>query len=112
LKYDKLRYRLMPYIYSMAGRGTQENYTMMRALAFDFPNDPNVYSIPDQYLFGQAFLINPVTQQLYTGPKAAQGEKTRKVYLPANANWYDFWTGALLAGGQTINAPAPMDIMP
>jgi alpha-D-xyloside xylohydrolase len=111
LKYDKLRYRLMPYIYSLAGRVTTENYTIMRALTFDFRRDPNVYSIPDQYMFGPAFLVNPVTEQLYTG-KNAPAEKTRKVYLPAATKWYDFWTGALLNGGQTIDVPVPMDIMP
>jgi alpha-D-xyloside xylohydrolase len=112
LKFDKLRYRLLPYIYSLAGRVTQDNYTIMRALTFDFRNDPNVYSIPDQYMFGPAFLVNPVTQQLYTGANATPGEKTRKVYLPASARWYNFWTGEKLNGGQTINAPTPMDIMP
>jgi alpha-D-xyloside xylohydrolase len=111
LKYDKLRYRLMPYIYSLAGRVTTENYTMMRALTFDFRKDSNVYSIPDQYMFGPAFLVNPVTQQLYTA-KNAPAEKTRKVYLPGSGKWYDFWTGQVLDGGQTLNAAVPMDIMP
>jgi alpha-D-xyloside xylohydrolase len=111
LKYDKLRYRLMPYIYSLAGRVTTENYTMMRALTFDFRKDSNVYSIPDQYMFGPAFLVNPVTQQLYTA-KNAPTEKTRKVYLPGSGKWYDFWTGQVLDGGQTVNAAVPMDIMP
>lgn len=112
LKFDQLRYRLLPYIYSLAGRVTQQNYTIMRALTFDFRNDPNVYSIPDQYMFGPAFLVNPVTAQLYTAPNATPGEKTRKVYLPAAAKWYNFWTGELLNGGQTLDAAAPMDIMP
>jgi alpha-D-xyloside xylohydrolase len=103
LKYDKLRYRLLPYIYSLAGKTTLDNYTMMRSLTFDFRNDANVYSIPDQYMFGPAFLVNPVT---------AQGEKSRKVYLPKAATWYDFWTGKELKGGQTIDAAAPVDIMP
>jgi alpha-D-xyloside xylohydrolase len=112
LKFDKLRYRLMPYIYSLAGRVTTENYTIMRALTFDFRNDPNVYSIPDQYMFGPAFLVNPVTEQLYTSVNTVPGEKTRKVYLPAPAKWYNFWTGEVLNGGQTIDAAAPMDILP
>ncbi|HEY2583889.1 MAG TPA: TIM-barrel domain-containing protein, partial [Mucilaginibacter sp.] len=111
LKYDKLRYRLLPYIYSLAGRVTSENYTIMRALTFDFRNDPNVYSIPDQYMFGPAFLVNPVTAQLYTGANAATSEKTRGVYLPASAKWYNFWTGEVLDGGQNINIPVPMDIL-
>ncbi len=112
LKFDKLRYRLLPYIYSLAGKTTLDNYTMMRSLAFDFGDDANVYNIPDQYMFGPAFLVNPVTEQLYTAANATPGEKTRKVYLPKAATWYNFWTGEVLNGGQTINAPAPMDIMP
>jgi len=112
LKYDKLRYRLLPYIYSLAGKTTTDNYTMMRALTFDFRNDANVYSIPDQYMFGPAFLVNPVTEQLYTTPNVTPGEKTRKVYLPKSTTWYDFWTGQVLNGGQTIDAPSPMNIMP
>jgi alpha-D-xyloside xylohydrolase len=119
LKFDRLRYRLLPYIYSLAGRVTQENYTPMRALAFDFRTDVKVYGIPDQYMFGPAFLVNPVTSSLYTGEaadgkaaEAADGKaKTRQVYLP-QADWYDFWTGKRLEGGRVIDAPAPLDRMP
>ncbi|HEV2354131.1 MAG TPA: glycoside hydrolase family 31 protein, partial [Puia sp.] len=102
LTYDKLRYRLLPYIYSMAGAVTLENYTMMRSLAFDFRTDPNVYPIKDQFMFGTAFLVNPVTV-----PEAT----SRKVYLPS-ATWYDFWTGEKLQGGQMIEAAAPIGKMP
>jgi alpha-D-xyloside xylohydrolase len=102
LKYDKLRYRLLPYIYSLAGKTTLDNYTMMRSLAFDFRKDPNIQSIPDEYMFGPAFLVNPVT---------TQGATSRKIYLP-EAVWYDFWTGEKLAGGQTINAAAPVNVLP
>jgi alpha-D-xyloside xylohydrolase len=112
LKYDQLRYRLLPYIYSLAGRVTSENYTIMRALTFDFRKDSNVYSIPDQYMFGPAFLVSPVTEQLYSGPKAITTAGTRKVYLPAATKWYNFWTGEPTNGGQTIEAAAPIDIMP
>lgn len=112
LNYDNLRYRLLPYIYSLAGRVTSENYTIMRALTFDFRNDPKVYSIPDQYMFGPAFLVNPVTEQLYTGKNAAAGKKTREVYLPTGTKWYDFWTGQLYKGGQTMAAAAPLNIIP
>lgn len=112
LKYDKLRYRLLPYIYSLAGRVNEDNYTMMRALTFDFRNDPNVYGIPDQYMFGPAFLVNPVTAQLYTGSSAAGKAKTREVYLPAATKWYNFWTGEVSNGGQKLTVDVPMDIMP
>jgi len=112
LKYDRLRYRLLPYIYSLAGRVTTENYTLMRALPFDFRQDKNVYGIPDQYMFGPAFLVNPVTQQLYSGSHARTTPGTRKVYLPAAAKWYDFWTGQPLSGGQTLDAAAPIETLP
>ncbi|GAA4327128.1 hypothetical protein GCM10023149_30360 [Mucilaginibacter gynuensis] len=112
LKYDQLRYRLLPYIYSLAGRVTQENYTIMRALTFDFRNDANVYNIPDQYMFGPAFMANPVTEQLYTGSNASAGKTTRQVYFPKGAQWYDFWTGKIYKGGETIAAAAPIETMP
>ena len=102
LKFDNLRYRLMPYIYSLAGAVTQDNYTIMRHLSFDFPEDTAVYGIKDQYMFGPAFLVNPVT---------TPGATTRSVYLP-NATWYDFWTGKRVHGGQRIDADAPIGILP
>lgn len=112
LKYDKLRYRLLPYIYSLSAKVTQDNYTIMRSLAFDFRTDTNVYSIPDEYMFGPAFMVNPVTEQLYSGSNAAAGKTTRSVYLPASTKWYDFYTGQIYNGGQTIDAAAPIETMP
>jgi alpha-D-xyloside xylohydrolase len=112
LDFDKLRYRLLPYIYSLAGRVTTDNYTMMRSLAFDFRNDSKVYGIPDQYMFGPALMVNPVTEQLYTSADADRKAKARQVYLPAASKWYNFWTGELLEGGQTISAAAPIEILP
>ncbi|HTD42442.1 MAG TPA: TIM-barrel domain-containing protein [Mucilaginibacter sp.] len=112
LKYDRLRYRLLPYIYSLAAKTTLDNYTIMRGLTFDFRKDPNVYNISDQYMFGPAFLVNPVTQQLYSGANAGVNGKTRKVYLPKGAKWFNFWTGEELNGNQTIDADAPIETMP
>lgn len=109
LNFDNLRYRLMPYIYSLSWKVTNEGYTMMRALPFDFRTDAAVQNIPDQYMFGPAFLVNPVTEQIYSA--ATEKAKTRAVYLP-KTGWYDFWTGKLLQGGQTIQASAPMETMP
>jgi len=111
----RLRYRLLPYIYSLAGWTTQHDYTMLRTLPFDFRNDPAAYDIRDQYMFGPALLVNPVTRpMLYdVGSQPLNGKpKTRPVYLPAGADWYDFWTGQLYSGGQTINAEAPIDRLP
>jgi alpha-D-xyloside xylohydrolase len=112
LKYDNLRYRLLPYIYSLSWKVTNEGYTMMRSLAFDFRNDEGIKNIPDQYMFGPAFLVNPVTQQLFSLPNSKNISKSRKVYLPKSAGWYDFWTGRLIAGGQTIDAGAAIETIP
>jgi alpha-D-xyloside xylohydrolase len=112
MKYDNLRYRLMPYLYSLGWKVTSEGYTIMRSLAFDFREDPAIKNIPDQYMFGPAFLVNPVTQRLYSLPDSKSIKKVRKVYLPKSANWYDFWTGKLITGGQTIDAAAPIETIP
>jgi alpha-D-xyloside xylohydrolase len=100
--YDKLRYRLMPYIYSLAWKTTSEGYTIMRPLVMDFREDLRAQNIGDQFLFGPALLVNPVTEP---------GAAARHLYLPA-AKWYDFWTGASIQGGHTLDAPSPIDRMP
>lgn len=115
VNYIHLRYRLMPYIYSLAGRVTLESYTMMRALAFDFREDIDTYDISDQYMFGSAFLVNPVTEPMYykSASKKVEGvKKSRKLYLPKGYGWYDFWTGERLEGGAWIESEAPLEIMP
>lgn len=115
VKYLNLRYRLLPYIYSLAGLVTHQAYTMLRALAFDFRHDANTYNIQDEYMFGPAFLVCPVTTPMYYAANSAplsQTEKTRAVYLPSGCDWYDFWTGKCYAGGQTIVAAAPLETMP
>ena len=112
LNYDNLRYRLLPYIYSLAWKVTNEGYTIMRSLAFDFPDDDAIKSIPDQYMFGPAFMVNPVTKSLYNLSNSQEIKKTRKVYLPKMSDWYDFWTGKLINGGQTIDADAPIETIP
>ncbi|MGA9405879.1 MAG: TIM-barrel domain-containing protein [Bacteroidota bacterium] len=112
LKYDNLRYRLMPYIYSLSWKVTDEAYTILRALAFDFRMDTAIEGIHDQYMFGPAFLVNPVTKQMYSSSGNTSSEKTRRVYLPKGTDWFDFWTGNRLAGGQTIDAPAPIETLP
>ena len=99
---DKLRYRLMPYIYSTAWKVTHEHYTMMRHLVMDYRTDEMVKNIDNQFLFGPFMMINPVT---------ASGVTKRSVYLPAG-NWYDFWTGSHYVGGQTINTNAPLERLP
>ncbi|MGC1620667.1 MAG: TIM-barrel domain-containing protein [Candidatus Acidiferrum sp.] len=100
--YDKLRYRLMPYIYSLAWKTSSEGYTIMRPLVMDFRDDVHAQNVGDQFLFGPAILVNPVTEP---------GATTRRLYLP-NAKWYDFWTGAPIQGGRTLDAPTTIDRMP
>jgi len=102
-RYLRLRYELMPYTYSLAYASYQTGAPYMRALFMDFPNDPNVANIPDEYMFGPAFLVAPVTEQ---------GATSRKVYLPAGSDWYNYWTNERLKGGQTIVANAPIDTLP
>lgn len=114
-KFLKLRYRLIPYIYSLAGGVTQDNYTILRALAFDFRHDPATFNIKDQFLFGPAFLVNPVMQPMYFGANSQPLEgvkRTRPVYLPTGSDWYNFWTGQKFEGGQTIEAEAGLETMP
>lgn len=115
VKYLHLRYRLIPYIYSLAGQITQNDYTMMRALPFDFRQDSQTYDVKDEYMFGPALLVCPVTTPMYFGVNStplSRVEKTRAVYLPAGSEWYDFWTGKRYVGGQTILADAPLETMP
>ena len=103
LAYDKLRYRLMPYIYSLCGMVTQKDYTIMRALVMDFGYDRNTLDIGDEYMFGPALLINPITEY-----KA----RTRQVYLPSGNGWYNLKTGEYIEGGQFIKADAPYTDIP
>jgi alpha-D-xyloside xylohydrolase len=102
-KYLKLRYQLLPYTYSLAFRSYQTGAPYMRALFMDFPSDPKVADIPDEYMYGPAFLVAPVTEQ---------GATHRTVYLPAGSDWYNYWTNQRLHGGQTIVADAPIDTLP
>jgi alpha-D-xyloside xylohydrolase len=103
LYYDNLRYRLMPYIYSLAGAAYHENSTIMRGLVMDFAKDTAVSNIGDQYLFGPSLLINPVYNYK---------QRNRELYLPKCAGWYDLYSGKWYAGGQNINMEAPYERMP
>jgi alpha-D-xyloside xylohydrolase len=102
-QYDELRYRLLPYTYSAAWGVTKRGESLMRALPLEFSSDPKARTISDQFLFGPALLINPVTEE---------GATQRTLYLPAGSDWVDFWTGKHESGGQTITADAPVDRIP
>lgn len=102
-KYDRLRYALIPYIYSLAKTTYDTGAPFMRPLWMDFAQDPNVANLGTEYMFGPAFLVAPVTEQ---------GQTVKDVYLPQGTDWYDFWTGKKFAGGQWIKASAPIDQIP
>lgn len=101
--YTKLRYRLMPYIYSLAGRTYFDDYTIMRPMVMDFTEDIDTRNLKDQYMFGSAFLVAPVYKY---------GARSRDVYFPKDNVWYDFYTGATINGGQTMNVDAPYEKIP
>ena len=102
-KYLRLRYQLMPYIYSLGWQAHETGAPFMRGLFLDFPDDPKVADIGDEYMFGPALLIAPVTEQ---------GQTTKSVYLPAGTDWYNFWTNERVHGGQRITVQAPIDTLP
>jgi alpha-D-xyloside xylohydrolase len=103
LYYNKLRYSLMPYYYSLAGSTYHKNYTIMRGLVMDFGYDKNVLNINDQFMTGPSLLVCPVSEY-----KARE----RQVYLPEGKGWYDLYNGNFLAGGKFISAPAPLGTVP
>ncbi len=102
LKFDRLRYALFPYIYSQAGSVTQRDYTMMRPLVMDFPHDRTARELTDEFMFGPALLIAPVTEYHL---------RKRPVYLPTTSQWYDYWTGKPAVSGK-IETGAPYDQIP
>jgi len=101
-RYIRLRYRLLPYIYSLAWRVYSEDYTMMRALVMDFREDEEALRVDDQFMFGPFIMVSPVT---------TPSTRERRVYLPRGL-WYDFWTGRTVAGGRYITSPSPLDTIP
>jgi alpha-D-xyloside xylohydrolase len=102
-KYLRLRYQLMPYIYSLGYQTNQTGAPYMRALFMDFPQDEKVADIRDEYMFGPAFLVAPVTEQ---------GATSRMVYLPAGTDWYNYWSGERVSGGKPVKVDAPIDTLP
>lgn len=99
----RLRYSLIPYLYPLGRETYDTGAPFMRALFMDFPADTQASTIGDEYMLGPALLVAPVTEQ---------GATSRKVYLPAGTDWYDWWTNAKVAGGQWIDSPAPIDRIP
>jgi alpha-D-xyloside xylohydrolase len=102
VKSDRLRYHLMPYLYSLAGAVTQHDGTIMRPLVMDFPADRQARSLTDEYMFGPQLLVAPILHYK---------QRSREVYLPVGATWYNLWSGAVVASG-TQTAEAPYDTIP
>ena len=101
--YTRLRYSLMPYIYSLAGMTWLKDYTIMRPLVMDFTADTTVNNIGDQYMFGPSLMVSPVYQY---------GARKREVYFPESAGWYNFYTGRFQVGGERKNVDAPYERIP
>lgn len=121
-KYINLRYRFLPYIYSTSWDVTANQSSMMRALMMDFPKDKNALDINDEYMFGKSLLVSPVTNAMYVKPSVAGRDtvqvedfstiKSKETYLPAGADWFDFWTGEKSSGGNKVTKQTPLDIIP
>ncbi|WP_029905186.1 TIM-barrel domain-containing protein [Prevotella sp. 10(H)] len=117
-KYINMRYSLLPYMYSIGYDITQNAGTMMRALSMDFPKDTKVHEIDNEYMFGKSILVAPVTDSMYVHRSRGRliedidGAVMQKIYLPKGTNWYDFWTGEKIKGGQEISKATPIDIIP
>lgn len=119
-KYINLRYHLLPYIYSTSWDVTHNRSSMMRGLVMDFPKDKNALDINDEYMFGKSLLVSPVTNAMYVKHGAGEKEqvedfsttKSKETYLPAGTEWFDFWTGEKLSGGNKASKETPLDIIP
>ena len=134
-KQIRLRYRLLPYLYSTAWQVTSNNQSYLRPLFSDFAADKKVWDLTDEFMFGSSILAAPIVEAQYTqekiiredamtgwerkevsGESAAQadwgGTKTATKYLPKGANWYDFWTGKLYKGGQNVVLTTTLDKVP
>lgn len=120
-KYINLRYALLPYLYSTGWQVTDNAGSFLRALFMDFNEDQKVHTISNQYMFGKAFLVTPVTRNMYVFSDKEQWKDpyedfsktgTQDVYLPKGTKWFDFWTGEALNGGQVVTKEVPIDIIP
>ncbi len=115
LKFIKLRYWLLPYIYGVAAEVHQNHATILRSLMFDFAEDENVKELSGSFMFGKAFLVCPVTEPMYyevNSVPLSNVKKTKDVYLPKGTRWFDFWTNTMHEGGETLTCRATLDMMP
>jgi alpha-D-xyloside xylohydrolase len=115
-KFIRLRYRLMPYIYSIAAMVHFDHYTMMRSLLFDFGEDEKAQTVSGEFLFGPALLVCPVTSPMRYGPggEVLNKKEAWPCYLPGDEQtiWHDFWTDETCRGGTDSTVPAPLEKIP
>ncbi len=103
LRYIRLRYRLLPYLYATAHETVSQGSTFMRSMPVAFEGDASCENVKDQYMFGRSFLVAPVVNS---------GASRRNVCLPQGQQWFDFWTGTVEQGGQTVSRNTPADLIP
>jgi alpha-D-xyloside xylohydrolase len=110
----RLRYRLLPYVYTVASEASRNGGVMVRGLLFDFADDPVSRGVHDQFLLGEDILVCPVTEPIYYDKSGDPIERVarRICYLPPGAGWWDFWSEEYLDGGRTVEADAPIDRTP
>ncbi len=101
-KYDELRYRLIPYLYSLAHEAHRTGMPVLRPLVLEYQDDPTVHGVDLQYTLGPALLVAPIFDY---------GVTEQKLYLP-EGEWYDFWTDTPYQGGRWVTVPAPLDTIP
>ena len=116
----RMRYSLIPYIYSTAWQVTSNDDSFMRALVMDFKNDRKVWDMTDEFMFGRSLLVAPVTHALYTDEERRwstdvpdwSAARQTDVYLPSGARWYDYYTNTLYNGGRNVTVDASIDHCP
>lgn len=110
----RLRYQLLPYTYSLAGKVALHDYTMFRSLLFDFPEDETACGLGSQFMYGDSLLVCPVTEPMYYEPEnsSLETKKQWNCYLPSGVNWYDFQSGEKYEGGQWVTVEAVLDRIP
>lgn len=111
----RLRYRLLPYIKQLARRVVEEDFTILRSLAFDFPQDEQAVRTDDQFLFGQDILVCPVLHPVLYGPRSTplqNASPVRRCWLPEGCGWCDFYTGRQYEGGCWVEVPVQLNRIP
>ncbi len=115
ISFIKIRYRILPYIYSLAYRTYAENYTMLRSFLFDFAYDETAINISNSFMFGDAFLVKPIVKPMYfesNNKEIIDRDFTQSIYLPKGFLWYDYFTNICYEGGSNVELPYSIDVFP